>query len=345
MSSKPVQQPTQQPPQAALIQMILGRWVTHMIYAAAKLNLADHLAAGPLPPADLAACTGMHGPSIYRLLRALASVGIFAEDAQGRFANTPLSEPLRSGVPGSLRGVAIMFGTEFNVLAWADLMRSLETGEPAFPRVHGKPIFEYFAEHPEMSRIFEEAMTSFSQVTIPAVLASYDFSGISTLVDVAGSHGSVLAAILQTYPQMRGILFDMPSLMPGAQKYLAEQGVDGRNSFVGGDFFVSVPEGADAYLLKHILHDWDDPRCVTILKNCRRAMSPNGRVLAVDAVIEPGNAPALGKLLDMEMLVVTEGGFERTETQFRALFDAAGLRLARVVPTPSPFSIIEGVPA
>jgi len=345
MSSQPVQQPAPQPPQVALIQMILGRWVTHMIYAAAKLSLADHLADGPLPPAELAAHTGMHAPSLYRLLRALASVGIFAEDAQGRFANTPLSEPLRSGVPGSLRGVAILFGTDFNVRAWADLMRSLETGQPAFPRVHGKPIFEYFAEHPEMSRIFEEAMTSFSQLTIPAVLAAYDFSGISTLVDVAGSHGSVLAAILQTVPQMRGILFDMPSLMSRAQKYLGEQGVADRATFVGGDFFVSLPEGADAYLLKHILHDWDDPRCTTILKNCRRAMRADGRVLAIDAVIEPGNAPALGKILDMEMLVVTEGGLERTEAQFRAIFEAAGLRLARVVPTLSPFCLLEGQPA
>ncbi len=345
MSSQPVQQPAPQPPQVALIQMILGRWVTQMIYAAAKLGLADHLAAGPLVPAELAARTGMHATSLYRLLRALASQGIFAEDAQGRFANTPLSEPLRSGVPGSLRGVAIMIGSNFGVLAWTDLMRSLETGESAFPRVHGKPIFDYFAANPDMSRVFEEAMTSFSQLTIPAVLAAYDFSGISTLADVAGSHGSVLSGILQTYPQMRGILFDMPSLAPRAQAYLNEQGLTSRAVFIGGDFFESVPEGADAYLLKHILHDWDDPRCITILKNCRRAMRADGRVLVIDAVIEPGNAPALGKLLDMEMLVVTEGGLERTEAQFRAIFEAAGLRLARVVPTMSPFSILEGRPA
>ena len=345
MSSQPAQQPEPQPPQAVLVQMIVGRWVTQMIYAAAKLSLADHLAGGPLLPAELAARTGMHAPSLYRLLRALASVGIFAEDEQGRFANTPLSEPLRGGVPGSLRGVAIMIGTDFGVLAWADLMRSLETGEPAFPRVHGKPIFDYFAEHPDMSRIFEEAMTSFSQLTIPAVLAAYDFSGISTLVDVAGSHGSVLAALLQAHPQMRGILFDMPSLQPRAETYLAEQGLANRATFVGGNFFESVPEGADGYLLKHILHDWDDPRCVTILKNCRHAMRADGRVLAIDAVIEPGNAPALGKLLDIEMLVVTEGGLERSQAQFRAVFEAAGLLLARVVPTMSPFCILEARPA
>jgi len=335
----------QLPPQAVLIQMLTGRWITHMIHAAAKLNLADHLAAGPLTPADLAARTRTHAPSLYRLLRALASVGIFAEDAQGRFALTPLAEPLRSGVPGSVRGAAILFGEDFSLRVWGDLLRSVETGEPAFPRVYGMPAFEYFAKNPEVGRVFEEAMTGFSALTIPAVLAAYDFSEITTLVDVAGSHGSVLAAILQTYPAMRGILFDMPSLMPGAQKYLAEQGVDGRSSFVGGDFFASVPEGGDAYLLKNILHNWDDERCVTILKNCRRAMRPGGHVIAIDAVIEMGNAPSLDKLLDIEMLVMTQGGFERTEAQFRALFEAAGLRLARVVPTQSPFSIIEGHPA
>jgi hypothetical protein len=188
-------------------------------------------------------------------------------------------------------------------------------------------------------------MTGVSALTIPTVLAAYDFTGIATLVDIAGSHGSVLAAILQTCPAMRGILFDMPTVLAGAQKLLQSAGVADRCSTVGGDFFASVPEGGDAYLLKNILHNWDDDRCVTILKNCRRAMRPGGRVIAIDAVIEPGNAPAIGKLLDIEMLVMTQGGFERTEAQFHAVFEAAGLRLSRVVLTQSPFSIIEGRPA
>ena len=345
MSSQPVQQPSELPPQAVLIQMLTGRWIAHMISAAAKLNLADYLASGPLAPADIAARTGAHVNSLYRLLRGLASVGIFAEDAQGRFALTPLAEPLRSGVPGSVHGAAIMLGEDWSLRVWGDLVASIQTGEPAFPRLYDMPAFEYFAKHPEIGRVFENAMTGFSALTIPAVLAAYDFSGISTLVDVAGSHGSVLAAILQTYPQMRGILFDMPSVIPNAQKFLQSAGVAERCIFVGGDFFASVPDGADAYMTKHILHDWDDARCVTILKNCRRAMRPGGRVIAIDAVIEPGNTPSLGKILDIEMLVMTQGGFERTEAQFHALFDAAGLRLARVVPTHSPFSILEARPA
>ena len=335
----------QLPPQAVLIQMITGRWITHMIHAAAKLNLADHLGDGPLTPADLAARTGTHAPSLYRLLRALASVDIFAEDAQGRFALTPLAEPLRTGVPGSVHGAAIMFGEDWSLRVWGDLVASVQTGQPAFPRAYGLPAFEYFAKHPDIGRVFENAMTGFSSLTIPAILAAYDFSSISTLVDVAGSHGSVLAAILQTYPSLRGILFDMPQVLDGAQKLLQSAGVADRCTTFAGDFFAFVPDGADAYLMKHILHDWDDVCCITILKNCRRAMSPTGRVLAIDAVIEPGNASSFGKLLDLEMLVMTQGGFERTEAQFRTVFEAAGLRLARVVPTQAPFSIIEGVSA
>jgi len=348
-----MQEAPQVPSQVALIQMITARWVSQAIAVVARLGIADLLAVGPQSCAELAAKAGAHAGSLYRLLRALASIGIFAEDVaedeseagQARFRLTPLAEPLCANTPGSLRGVAIMFGEPWSVQPWGDLLRSVQTGETAFDRVFGIGAFDYFAQHPDAGKVFEQSMNGFTTLSTSAILAAYDFSAFRSLVDVAGGHGILLAAILKNYPNLRGILFDAPQVLAGSRKVLEAAGVADRCVSVGGDFFASVPQGGDAYLMKHIMHDWDNERCIAILRNCRRVIATNGKLLIVDAVIEPGNAPAFGKLMDLEMLVMTQGGRERTAAEFRTLLDAAGFHLTRIVPTPSPFSIVEGTPA
>ncbi|MBL8797823.1 MAG: methyltransferase [Planctomycetia bacterium] len=334
------------PPSAALINLISGTWVTQLIYVAAKLGLADRLRDGPKPVEELASATGMDPQSLYRVLRALASFGVFRETAPRCFELTPLAHCLRSDVPDSLQAVAVFYGEPWHRAAWSSLLHSVKTAQPAFNHVAGEPFFEHVQKHPEVAAIFDQAMTNFSGMAIGAVLAAYDFTGIGKLVDVAGGHGSLLAAILQAYPAMRGVLFDMPTVIDGArQKQLLEQaGVADRCELVGGDFFRAVPAGADGYLMKHIIHDWSDDHALNILRNCRRAMSPSGRLLLVEMVIPPGNEPHFGKLLDLEMLVMTQGGRERTESEYRALLAAAGFELTRIVPTRSPASVIEGQP-
>ena len=348
-----MQETPQALPEVTLIQMITARWVSQAIAVAARLGIADLLGDGPQSCAELAAKAGAHTGSLYRLLRALSSVGIFAEDVaedgteagQARFRLTPLAEPLCANTPGSLRGVAIMFGEPWSVQPWGDLLRSVQTGETAFDRAFGIGAFDYFSQHPHAGKIFEQSMNGFTALSADAVLAAYDFSAFRTLVDVAGGHGILLAAILRNYPSLQGILFDAPQVVAGSRKVLEAAGLADRCVSVGGDFFASLPQGGDAYLMKNIIHDWDSERCIAILRNCRRAVAANGKLLIVDAVIEPGNAPAFGKLMDLEMLVMTQGGRERTAAEFRTLLDAAGFHLTRIVPTPSPFSIVEGAPA
>jgi hypothetical protein len=221
-------------------------------------------------------------------------------------------------------------------------MYSIRTGQPAYDHKYGIGIFDYFSCHPEESRIFDEAMTGFSSMEIPAVVAGYDFSGIRKLVDVAGGHGTLLCAVLKANPEMTGVLFDMPTVIDGARKTIEGEGLAGRCKVSGGDFFQSLPAGADAYMMKHIIHDWDDDRCVRILQNVRSAMAPGGKVLILDTVIQPGNHPDFAKLLDLAMLAIS--GRERTEQQFSDLLSRAGFRLARVTPTASAISVVEGVP-
>lgn len=341
------------PPHLALLQMITGRWVSQAITAAAKLRLADQLRDGPRTIAELAAATKSHPPSLYRLLRALASVGIFAEIGDGtgtdvtasRFDLTPLADALRSDAPVSMRGVALWLGEECCARAWANLDRSVQTGETAFDCVFGQNGFEYLLKHPATLEAFHLAMEGFTAASLGAIIAAYDFSGIKTLLDVGGSSGSLLAAILKANQSLRGILYDREEALAGAAPILAAAGVADRCAIVAGDFFQRVPPGAGACILKHVLHNWNDERAAAILANCRRALPAGGKVLVVDAVIVPGNDPAFGKLLDLEMLAIASGGRERGECEFRKLFAAAGLRLARLIPTPAPFVILEGVPA
>jgi hypothetical protein len=324
------------------MRLYTGYWVSQCLYVAALLGIADLLESGPRLPADLARATGTHERSLYRLLRALASLGVFAEDAEGRFGLTPLADPLRSDAPHSVRSAAIVMGEE-HYRTWGELLYSVRTGERAFDRVFGQPVFEYLASRPREATLFDEAMVAVHGPETAAMLDAYDLHGVGTLVDVGGGNGSVLIGALQRYPSMRGILFDRPDVVERARGNLEAAGLAGRCVTVGGSFFESVPGGGDAYLLRHIIHDWDDARSQTILQNCRRAMGPGRQLLIVETVIPPGNGPSFAKLLDLTMLV-SPGGMERTEAEYRNLLSQAGFRLERVVPTRTEVGVIEAWP-
>jgi len=327
--------------QLEMTRLMTGYWISQAVYVAAKLGIADRLVAGPLGVDALAAQTGSHDRSLYRLLRALASVGVFAEDDRGRFELTPLAEFLRSDVPGSQRALVLMMGEE-HYRAWGDLLYSVQTGEVAFDRVYGKPVFDYLSEHPEQGRIFDAAMTGIHGRETAAVIDAYDFAGVATLADIGGGNGSQLRAVLEKHPEMHGILFDLPAVIERTAPKIEAAGLADRCGAVAGDFFESVPAGADAYLLRHIIHDWDDSNAATILTHCRQALPAAGRVLLVESVIPPGNEPFFGKLLDLTMLVIP-GGLERTAEQYEKLLADAGLKLKRIVPTATEVSVLEAV--
>ncbi len=276
------------PPHMVMLQMAVSYWVSQCIYAAAKLGIADCLKTGEKSCDELATLTQSHAPSLYRLLRALASVGVFAETEPGQFALTPLAQCLRSDVPESIRDTSIMLGGPDQYNSWGNILHSIKTGESAFDTIYGMNVLEYFAQNPEPAEVFDRAMTSFSSTEIAAVITSYDFASIRPLVDVAGGQGSMLTAILKANPQMEGVLFDLSEVIERAQPQIERESIVDRCHLVAGNFFESVPAGADAYLLKHILHDWDDEHSITILKNCSSAMAENGRVLVVEQVILPG---------------------------------------------------------
>lgn len=326
------------PPDQHLVQLIFGKWVSMAVSVAAKLRLADKLATGPKSVADLAAETNTHPESLYRLLRALASVGVFASDEAGKFCLTPVGELLRTGVPGSMRGVADYCGAEWSWKAWGSLLGSVQAGRTAFNEVFGEGCFDYLAKHPDEQAVFDEGMTGFSGAEADAVAAAYDFGTFGTLVDVGGGHGHLLGTILKKTPTLRGVLFDAPHVVAGAK--LATMGVADRCTTAGGSFFEGVPAGGDAYILKHIIHDWNDADCGTILGHIRKVSKPGTKLLVVELVIPPGDVPHPGKLLDLEMLVVASGK-ERTEAEYAALFAAHGFQLTRVVPTQGPASVVE----
>lgn len=336
-------EPGSMPPSATLLQMMTGYWVSRAIYVAAKLGIADLLAAGPVNVQELAAATQSHEPSLYRVLRALASVGMFSEVAPRIFALTPMAALLRTETPDSMRALAIMYAEE-QYRAWEDVLHSVRTGQPAFGHTFGTSYFEYFTTHPEASNVFNAAMIGWTNQMSDAVIAAYDFSGFSTIVDVGGGHGALLAAILKQHPSARGILFDLPHVVASAEPFLHAAGVAERCASVGGDFFADMLPGGDVYLLAQILHDWDDERSVAILRRVRQAMPDNNKLLVVELVLPDGNEPFLGKWLDLHMMVLL-GGRERTAAEYGALLRAAGFELARVVPTTAGASIVEAVPA
>ena len=336
-------QATPQPnPRFQLRDLITGHFVARASYVVAQLDIATLLAQGAKTCAELADMTHAHADTLYRLLRALASYGVFAEDGQGRFNNTDKSELLRSDIAGSMRPLALFFGDEIMVRPLQSLQHSVTTGEPAFEHVYGIHNFEYLSGHPAKAKIFDEAMISSSTLMNDAVARAYDFSSFGMIVDIAGGYGSTLCTIVKAYPALRGILFDMPHVTDGARSYIAEQGVADRCTTVGGDFLQSVPKGADAYFMKHIIHNWDDECCIKILRNCHQAMPSHAKLLVCERIVPPGNTPSYSKLGDLVMLIQTPGGRERTEAQYRALFEAGGFKLTRLVPTESENSVIEG---
>ncbi len=341
----PVSMPKKLPPQAVLLNMTIGHWVARLIHVAAKLRIADHLRKGPRTAADLATAARVQGAPLYRVLRALSSVGVFAETKDGRFKLTPLAALLRTDVPDSMNGWAMMINEPYNWKAWCEVLHSVQTGENAFQKAYGMNFFERLERHPEDLAVFGESMTSLSRAENPAVAAACKLKGKGTIVDVGGGHGSLLAAILRTNRKWQGVLYDQPSVIARAKQddHVTAKDIAARCRLEGGSFFESAPKGGDVYIMKYILHDWDDVSSVAILKNCREAMHPKGRVLVVDNVIPPGNDPGWGKLLDIQMLVI--GGRERTKKEFAALFAEAGLKLSRVIPTKAPVSIVEGIRA
>ena len=335
--------PQNVPPAAAVGHLIMGFRTTQLIYAAAKLGIADLLKDGPRDAATMASVVGAHPRALYRLLRALASLGIFAETTDGRFQLTAFAQTLRSDVPGSLRGLALLFGDEWLWHAYGRTLYSVTTGLPAFDVVHGHAFYEYLHLRPEAASTFDHAMTANSEQEAAAILAAYDFSGASTLVDIGGGEGGLLAAILRAYPPARGILFDQGSVLDRAGSVIAHAGLANRCAMIPGDFFATVPTGGDLYLLKSILHNWDDRRSITILRNCRDAMGRDSRLLVVERVVPEGNEPSEAKLFDINMLIAL-GGLERTEREYQEIFETAGFQLTRIIPTKSAVSIVEGVP-
>ncbi len=326
------------------LQLASGNWVTQMIHVAAELELADHLAAaGPegLMAEELAGRCGADADALFRLLRGLASLGLFAETEPRRFVLTPLAELLRGDHPGSQRQFARMLGGE-HYDAWTDLLHSVRTGESAFRHHYGEPVFAWYGHNPQRGAIFDGAMTDFSRVETQGLLATYDFSGVTHLIDVGGGRGQLLQAVLRHHGHLRGILFDQPAVVAPVA---VPPELAGRFEVAGGDFFAAVPAGGDAYLLKHILHDWGDDACLTILGHIRAGLAPGGRLLILEQVIPPGNEPAPGKLLDLNMLVMTEGGRERTPAEYAHLLERAGLRLTAIHPTPAPVAVVEAVAA
>jgi hypothetical protein len=332
------------PPHAQLIQMGTASWVSGIVFGAAKLGLADHLADGPRSAAELAGPTGTHAPSLHRLMRTLASLGVLTERDAQRFALTPLGEALKTGAPGSARATLIAFCGHGFWHGWEEIEYSLRTGKTGFDKANGVPLFEYLRQRPEEASYFSEAMVGFHGEETPAVAAAYDFSGFKTVVDVGGATGNLLATILSRHAGPRGVLFDRPHVVGDAPALLKAAGMDGRVAIEAGDFFETVPAGGDAYLLSHIVHDWTEEKCLTILGHCRKVIKPDGRLLIIEMVLPAGDTPHPGKILDIVMLVFP-GGQERTESEYASLLGKAGFRLNRVVPTASAVSIVEAVPA
>ncbi len=331
------------PPHAQLIQMGTASWVSTVLFAAAETGLADRLAE-PKSAAELAPALGLHALSLHRLMRTLASLGVLTEQGDSRFALTALGSALKSDAPGSARATLRTFGSAMFTRGMENILWSLQTGKTGFEKAHGVPVFDYLGQHPEQAALFSETMVGFHGGEPPAVAAAYDFSGFDTVVDVGGATGNMLTHVLTKYEKPRGILFDLPHVVGDAPEFLKQRGVAERVTIQSGSFFEAVPAGGDAYVLSHIIHDWSEAQCLTILGNCRKAMKPTSRLLIVEMVLPAGDAPHPGKLLDMIMLVLP-GGQERTEAEYASLLAKAGFKLSRVVPTESAVSVVEALPA
>jgi hypothetical protein len=328
-------------PPEVLTHLIAGKMITQAIAVAAHLRIADHLADGPKSADDLARKCGAQAENLYRLLRALSNVGVVAEHDGKTFSLTPVGLPLRTDVPGSLASMAIATGEAFHSAAWSGLLHSVRTGESAFRHVHGSGIFEWLQAHPPELAVFGHAMTSLSRWSAEAITHAYDFSAFKRIADVGGGFGFLLAAILKKNPGTTGVLFDVPPVANQARGLMQESSLLERCEIEPGDFFTAVPANCDAFVLKHVVHDWPDDAALKILKNCAAALPADGRILIIEQVLTPPGVSSFGKLLDLEMVVLTDGGRERTEGEYHELLEQAGLRLLRTLPTPSPMTIME----
>ena len=332
------------PAHVQLVQMAMGHWISRIVHLAAELGIADHLAHGPRSAEDLAGPTNTSAVPLYRFLRALSNLGILTEGADRRFGLTPLGEAMKQGAPGSARASILTIASDWWIRGFGELRHSLETGQPGFEKFLGMPIFEYFARNPGLASLFSETMIGIHGQEPAAIAAAYDFAGVKTLADIGGATGFLLATVLAAHPGMKGILFDLAHVVQDAPALLAARGVADRVTIVPGSFFETIPAGADAYLLSHIIHDWSEPQCLTILGHCRQAMSPSAKLLLIEMVLPEGDEPHPGKMLDV-MMLVGPGGQERTAKDYGALLAKAGFRLTRVVPTASAVSVVEAVPA
>ncbi|MGH3923222.1 MAG: methyltransferase [Pseudonocardiaceae bacterium] len=339
-----VSQPPHTPLPIVLRDLVAGSWVSQAISVAARLGVADALVDGPRGVEDIAEAVGAHPPTLYRLLRALGDVGVVTELTGPRFTLTQLGELLRSDVPGSLRAWTTMMGMPFVRDAWTDLYQTLLTGESAFGRVHGKAVFDYLAEHPDDAAVYNAGLASFTSVMRAAIPTAYDFGQFDVVVDVGGGNGTLLAAILSTHREVRGVLFDRPNVVVDAGPILDAAGVADRCRVQSGSFFESVPPGADAYLISNVLLDWDDEAVLRILRTCRAAMAEQARLLVIETIIPDGTEPSATKLFDLQMLVMSPGGRQRSGAEYASLFEQANLRLNRVIPSRGPASLVEAVP-
>lgn len=328
-------------PAEVMQELILAAWVSQGITAVADLGVADALAAGPLPIDELAGKVGADPDALGRLLRALIGKGIFAQRDDGRYELSPLANVLRSDVPVSMAPMARFIGARQHREHWSLLTEAIRTGSTVVPALRGKGFFDYLGDEPEFGQIFNDAMTSLSGLSIGPVVDAYDFTRFGTIVDVAGGHGRLLAAILASAPDAQGVLYDLPEVIAGAPALLRESHVAERVRLAEGSFFDGVPQGADAYVLKHIIHDWDDDESIQILRNVRSAAAPGAALLLVETVIPEDDSASVAQWTDMEMLIINDGR-ERTANEYRRLFDEAGFEMVGVVDTASRFSVIEG---
>lgn len=328
-----------------MFQLLIGKHVTYGISAVARLGVADYMSQTPKNIDELAAGVGAQSAFLYRLMRMLASLGVFVETPGKCFSLTPVGECLKTDAPVSIRYLAMAWGDSWSTRAFERFTDTVRTGIDATTLAFGKNTFELFADIPEQAETFHRAMTGLSRFGAAAVTQAYDFSGIQRLADVGGGHGTLLASILKLYPAVEGVLFDLPEVVKGAEAHQTFAGCGERVSVESGSFFDRVPAGCDAYILKHIIHDWDDERSRRILTLIREQLPANGRVLLCEMVVPDSPEPAPAKFLDIEMLALTAGGKERTVQEFTDLFASAGLRLNRVISTGTPYCVIEAVPA
>ncbi|MDY6857385.1 MAG: methyltransferase [Thermodesulfobacteriota bacterium] len=331
--------PNELTPPAQLMEFIVGRWISKPIYVAAELGIADMLAEGSKSVEELAQASQSHAPSLYRMMRALASVGIFCEKESRRFELTPMAEYLKTG---AMRSIALMFNSGWSDKAWGYFLDSVKNGGTAFEKAHGVPLVDWLEENPKAAEVFNEANAIKAAGSHSVIVDAYDFSGIDTLTDVGGGLGALMMVILTANASMKGIVADTFSVIQETKKIIKAQGMENRCQEVECDFFKNIPSGSDAYLMSNILHDWSDEQCRIILTNCKHAMKKESRLLVVEMIVPPGNESSITKLLDLEMLVMT-GGRERTEAEFKYLFEGSGFKISRIIPTKDNICIIESI--